>query len=385
MPRPGPAEIEIAIFGPGYGEAIALHVGGQWIIVDSCIFQGEDNPAPLRYLQEIGVDPASEVSWVIATHWHDDHIRGLGRIFEACTSAQVGAPSALGSKPFASLLGHYRLPTQLQSTGVDEFNRIFREFERRRSAGMPQYPAWIGEQRHLVERRIQVDEAILDIRIMAASPSDEAFERSLVNLARHLPAAPTPGARPTPIGRVTNLEPNHTAIVLHASIGGISVLLGSDLEVSASPTDGWNRVTDVLRERGMSQVVKVPHHGSNTAHHGAMWDELLVPEPIAVITPFRRGRVALPTAEDVARIVSATSRAFITCRPQKLVMKHPEKIVQKMLTDVTTSPLVAQAARGGTVSLKYDLLAPRPEWAIHLSGGAVPLLDVLESSRRAVA
>ena len=84
---PGKNEFEITLFGPGYGESVVLHVGnGAWIVVDSCIDK-ENTPVAIHYLNRLGVDPAEAVTLVVATHWHDDHIRGMARLVAACTNA----------------------------------------------------------------------------------------------------------------------------------------------------------------------------------------------------------------------------------------------------------------------------------------------------------
>ena len=84
-----PESVEMVVFGPGIGESIVIHLGNnEWIIIDSCIFSGEDVPAPLLYLRHIGVDASSAVKRVLATHWHDDHIRGLGAVLCECQQAR---------------------------------------------------------------------------------------------------------------------------------------------------------------------------------------------------------------------------------------------------------------------------------------------------------
>jgi hypothetical protein len=40
---PAPDEVEISVFGRGFGEAICIHVDGEWIVVDSCLTP-EGNP-----------------------------------------------------------------------------------------------------------------------------------------------------------------------------------------------------------------------------------------------------------------------------------------------------------------------------------------------------
>jgi hypothetical protein len=50
--HPAPDEVEIVIFGPGIGEAIAVHIGyNQWLLVDSCRVGNNKRPAALQYLE----------------------------------------------------------------------------------------------------------------------------------------------------------------------------------------------------------------------------------------------------------------------------------------------------------------------------------------------
>ena len=96
---PERSEIEVSLFGPGYGESIVLHLGENlWLIVDSCLDPLTGDPAPLTYLHHLHIDLATAVRWVVATHWHDDHIRGLGRIMHVCKAAEFVCSAALKHK-----------------------------------------------------------------------------------------------------------------------------------------------------------------------------------------------------------------------------------------------------------------------------------------------
>jgi len=84
-------ELEVSVFGPlrGFGESIVVHIGsGQWIVIDSCCSSDGGRPAPLIYLESIGVDVSTSVCMVVASHWHSDHIEGLGAIFKNCEQAE---------------------------------------------------------------------------------------------------------------------------------------------------------------------------------------------------------------------------------------------------------------------------------------------------------
>ena len=104
MKPPNSDEVEITVFGPGYGEAIAIHVGsGRAIIVDSCL-DNAGRPATIGYLKQLGVDVASQVEAVAASHWHDDHTKGLSTVIDECRSASFCLSSALQKQEFVGLL-----------------------------------------------------------------------------------------------------------------------------------------------------------------------------------------------------------------------------------------------------------------------------------------
>src|SRR5688572_8544014 len=93
---PDPNEVEVSVFGPGHGECVVVHLGdGEWMVVDSCRHFEDGRAAALRYLEAEGVAVETAVKLVIVTHWHDDHIRGLGEIAERCSSARFVCSGAL--------------------------------------------------------------------------------------------------------------------------------------------------------------------------------------------------------------------------------------------------------------------------------------------------
>src|SRR5271165_3173970 len=72
---PANDELELAVFGPGTGESILVHLGaGEWLCVDCARFRGR--VWPLVYLEALGV-PATAIKLIIASHWHTDHVDGL--------------------------------------------------------------------------------------------------------------------------------------------------------------------------------------------------------------------------------------------------------------------------------------------------------------------
>jgi glyoxylase-like metal-dependent hydrolase (beta-lactamase superfamily II) len=74
---PDPDQFEVSVLGPGYGEAIVVHLGnGEWLTVDSCIDSRTREVAPMAYLRGLGVNLATQVRLVVTSHWHDDHVAG---------------------------------------------------------------------------------------------------------------------------------------------------------------------------------------------------------------------------------------------------------------------------------------------------------------------
>jgi hypothetical protein len=57
-----------------------------------------------------------------------------------------------------------------------------------------------------------------------------------------------------------------------SSIGDIALLLGADLEETGEEDTGWSViVASTERPHGKASIFKIPHHGSETAHHDAQY------------------------------------------------------------------------------------------------------------------
>jgi beta-lactamase superfamily II metal-dependent hydrolase len=68
-------------------------------------------------------------------------------------------------------------------------------------------------------------------------------------------------------------------------IGGLEILLGSDLERSANPQIGWKAVLNATNVKPFAaRIVKVAHHGSETGDEPDVWTQRIGPEPWALLT-----------------------------------------------------------------------------------------------------
>lgn len=73
------------------------------MIVDSCV-QSNRQPA-LDYLHAMDVDPAVAVKLVVATHWHDDHVRGIADVLATCRTAAFACSAALSPDELLQTIG----------------------------------------------------------------------------------------------------------------------------------------------------------------------------------------------------------------------------------------------------------------------------------------
>ena len=296
---PADDEFELTLLGPGYGECVVLHIGrGTWILVDSC--GRADAPAALRYLRSLDLDPAQVVALIVATHWHDDHIRGMARLVEACSNATFCCASVLCHEEFlAAVHALERRHFAAFGSGVREIHGVISTLLDAQAV-----PTWALANRRLFSEG--------PCEVWSLAPADSVFAEFLEELGRLLP---TPGHAET---RIRSLSPNDVAVVLWITVGDIAVLLGSDLE-----RRGWSTIVqDAARPAGRASVFKVPHHGSESAHDPGVWALMLDPEPFAVITPWKRGGRVVPNRRDKQRILNMTGNAYVSATSDSVAPVH---------------------------------------------------------------
>lgn len=313
LTRPGDDVLEISLFGPGYGECAVCHLGGnEWLIVDSCIDHRRQKHPALEYLESLGIDAETAVALIVATHWHDDHVRGLSDLVLACSSAKFSCSTALRDSEFLEVVGRLDRPDTQLSSGLREMRRTFEILEGR-SGFRP--IRWAMADRPLFRRPTQPA-----VSVTALSPSDAEFSAALQRFGL-LSGEVDRG------GRTSAYGPNNTAVVLLIELAGVAALLGADLEETGDPTRGWTVVVESqTRPTKQAGVFKIPHHGSETAHQERVWEDML-DAPVALLTPFRRGRVRLPTREMLEEIKGRASETYAAASvDRKLSPRLPNKV-----------------------------------------------------------
>ena len=363
---PAVDELEVSLFGPGYGEAIILHLGGgKWVLVDSCIDPITKGPVSLSYLNRLGVDVAGDVSLIVATHWHDDHVRGISTVFQECRSADLAISTALSEQEFLKLISLYSSTPVMRSSGIDEFVHIFRLLEERKKRGVRfNAPKLALVDRLLFRDHISVGETTIEAKILSLSPSDEAVFQALLAFEKLFPD------KLESKKRITSPSSNHASVVLWCAIGDSRILLGADLECTANPRTGWSVIiNDSSSFDQKASVFKVPHHGSKNAHYDGVWNRVLIQNPFAILTPYNRGAKRLPSPDDIARITSLTPHAFLTTRPTARQTKWHKKIVRDTIRQSTR--MMRNAHQGwGHIRLRKSIGSPNKAWKVELFGDA---------------
>lgn len=284
-------QIEVSVFARGSGECILIHYGdGRWAVIDS--FQVDGRPIALAYLDELQIDPATSVELVVATHWHDDHIRGLADVYRAAVGATGVWPLAMLQDEFKAFAAHFSgRSVGVMTSGVREYATILKEMERRDWLRVEPGKSWTTLLRHPAD----VLSHGVSVEFEAMSPSSFDVITFLSSLALEREGGVAL--------RVPHYGRNDVSCALHVRIGEQAIVLGADLENVAEARSGWKAVFGSQQFPAIkATLLKVPHHGSVTGHHDEIWTRLCEVSPVATLTPWMRGRGRLPTKSDVARI-----------------------------------------------------------------------------------
>lgn len=358
-------ELEVSIIGPGYGEAVLVHLGdNNWIIIDSCKRPDESVPEPLRYLDQIGVDPRCVVA-VLITHWDDDHCKGMSQVIQICAHAQIVMSSAFVQKDFLAFSALYGSPmTRNVRAGVKEIGETMNGLG---AAERPITSAYPG--RRLFTADDLTTSHGLPIEVWTLSPSDEEYQNFLAWVAEQMPQPDE--TRRVAVKRIRN----DLSVVVHMMIGDDVLLFGGDLEEEGKPGTGWSAIM-ALPGRPLSKagMFKVSHHGSANGHHAGIPTNLLTAAPVAVVAPFKSGKVSLPTPQDVTRICGYAGEAYTTATLQGRATSKHDPMVDKTIREVTRRFSTIKADPG-MIRLRKKA-GSSEDWRVDKFGTAGPLAKI---------
>lgn len=367
--KPTAEQFEVSLFGPGVGECVVVHTGyGEWVVVDSCVDATSKQPIAISYLRALGVDVATAIRLIVVTHWHDDHVRGASELFRAAQSAKLVCSSALNAQEFWNMIAVARKRDTIgDHTGIDELSGLFSELRRRLPPGARaggETPSWAVSNRTLHERF--ADDATIACRVVALSPSDRAIRLAQIQLSGELDAF-----REGKAGRrLVAQTPNQSAVALWIEAGTACILLGSDLEESNDPENGWQAIVAQPRAVGaVASVLKVPHHGSANADSPAVWAQMLSSNAHAMLTPFRPQK--LPRTADLLRIRERTSRTYCTATPEGRKAPKRASAVERTIGEIALRRELRVGAMGH-IRVRGQLGTGIPD-DVHLFNGAFKL------------
>ena len=362
MTHPDSDEIEITVFGPGYGECIVIHIGSRkWIIIDSCL-DDDNEPAALSYLNSLDVQVHQDVVSVMVTHWHDDHIKGISRIVKTCSQARFSLASALTYAEFLAFLTvHENQPVYKLDRGGTELLACINHLRDTNRSIKP----------------LQEDTIVIDfepgclahgkrLELRALSPSGQRYSEFISSIEDY--AAAMHGKAKT---RLTAQNRNELSIVTLLTVGEKAALLGADLEEAGYAKKGWQAIVEARRGREpRAGLFKVPHHGSAGAHNSEVWSELLKACPNSIVTPWKRGAGQLPKDKDRERIRKLSGNAYITSTKYQSVKRRYSRDVLKSIKNSGVKFDTA-VYKGGHVTCRWK--PSKCEQHITLHNGAAEL------------
>lgn len=321
------------------------------MVVDSC-HDASGRPAALAYLESIGVPP-EQIVLLIATHWHDDHVRGFSELVQQTPNATLCMSKIFTKTEFVAFLSAYNKshPADRLPSGASELLsalNIAKETNRRVTIAQP--------DRCLL--RLPGPPAV---EVWSLSPSDACLQRFMSYVATNMPQK---GETKT---RAPAIKANETAVALLVKSGEHAVLLGADLEETHQ---GWSAIlASQGRPLDKSTLFKIPHHGSITGHHDGVWENMLIPNPVSILTPYNRSS-KLPTANDTSRILGLTDKLFIT-QPHTTAKKISRPTnVEKTIKDCKVKITQINMTTG---HIRAFIESNSAEWNIELFNGAAAI------------
>ncbi|MFG0814137.1 MBL fold metallo-hydrolase [Raoultella sp. FYR_9] len=346
---------ESVVFGRGQGESVLVQLTEkQWMIVDSCTNDNKE-PAALAYLQNLGLDPNEHVKIIVISHFHNDHIKGLSKIIEACPKADICISSALNTKEFEAYIKAISDP-DAEFAQISEFNKIMRHFNDLKTQGRLKFA--------IADRFIFKND---NISVVSLSPCDNDITESNLNFANLIKVKNNTNSSEK---SAAIINPNHYSVVLRIfdETSKHEMLLGSDLEVRTN--GGWDAVCScaLSPKPNKVNVFKIPHHGSVTGYHEDTWNKLINNAPECLLTTYNS---VLP-AEDMMKKYGSKAKGLY-CASTPSNYKKPDNlknILRSLERSNSSAVFQRKNSRYGYITVK-GYLSDSP--VINIHGDAVKI------------
>lgn len=302
-------ELEVTIFGPGYGESIVLHIPQiGWGIIDSCEYKTKNKSIvlPLEYLLNITTKPHPQLAFVILTHPHHDHCKGIDRILREYPGGtkRVCRYDGDGIREWQAYKN--KKDTALKKV-IQGLGYAFDSIDKAVESG--------AHFRRLGEMTTVFNESVnlkgynsINVRMLALSPSAISIQEYTAMLQKAIPGVGQP------ILKMDDEGHNLVSVALLLEFGKLQIIFGSDVETGSNKNTGWSGIISNKDSPSLwANLVKVSHHGSENGHNDSAWREFCKKgNPLSLVTPFRKGGVFLPKNSDVDRIKAVSQKVGVT-------------------------------------------------------------------------
>lgn len=365
LPANDVAEISLFGTGGGYGESLVIHLGNQnWIVTDSCCDPETGQSLPLQYLKNIGIQ-VQDVKLIVCTHWHDDHIRGLSQLVETYPHAATSFSWCHKAFDLALLIELDHIAgVQCKQPATKELKKSLESLQKRAAANGA--GKWINRVPAPNRTLFPSGPGPHQAAYTALSPADAITPGIIAKLVEW-----TEKLKQNPALNLILEKPNMLSVAAWVMLNSHAALLGADLEVSEHADQGWNSVLN-MEHTGKAGLFKIPHHGSVTGYDERVWQQLLHPEPLAVLTAWTRNK-KLPQPEMIETFKKHTSRLYITGgQALQHRLSEEEKTLAAIFAEagIEYKPVVYQY---GHVRCRINMNNPAADWEVLLNGTAVQL------------
>jgi len=305
----------VAVFGPGFGESIAVRVPPEhWIVIDS-LGEPRSDPTEIPALELVRTVGESTDA-VIMTHPHADHAIGIDRLVMEHVSGPIGCAPLWLDTAEASLEDNDR-EKQLEAARKNKAQRAIAA-------------RWEDDPSTRWELRAGATTRVADAQLTALHPDDHTLK-----------APPA--------------EPNALSTPLLVEWFDVRLVLGADLL-----TGYWTAAQAVGGVLTDHALAKVPHHGSTTALDSA-WLDVHPGAPHWLLTPFNKGKKLPDFEEDegldqMLRNVDEVHLTALGRRPSGAVAAN------RRMTLAAARPLMRGTTRRGITFSKKSTSRLESSW-----------------------
>jgi len=401
-------EFEVTLIGgtAGYGESILLHIGnGDWIIIDSCVNVKNGECVPISYLNDLSVDISQHVLYVLCTHWHDDHIKGLSNILEQCTSKTVFVLSCSDDREkwVYEMLNDYNyqgkstvlnelkctismandkgiriLPVKQDSlvfniNGVLAYalspsDEVVKKFEEEVASAQVKYHKTLNQAIKLktIDAQLIQDASTLEeetINNFAGLIKERIDEKKIVQEATNL----------LTYKDAKRVEQNDRCVALLVSFNGHHIILGADLEnkTSDSGLSGWMSVAKCSSMNGVtSSLFKIPHHGSKTGYCDFFLKSFIKNDATMKLTAWAKGDKLIPEPVMLGKYYAHSQKMYITTTALlKKENKEENKSIKKEM-ERTTEAIYELRPQLGIIRSRMKINSLSDSWNTDYFGSA---------------